>query len=117
VNLILDENIKIPIKTIIKFWPKFKSLKFYLKPLDFGICYPKRKIVSTYFLCQQVDIIFTDKDNVILKICDGVYSERFVFKKRKTYYTYYLPVGASEYLNVGDKLNLVPDKKKKKDTK
>ena len=111
-NLILDKKVKVPIKTITKFWPKFKSLKFHLTPLDFGICYPRRKLITTYFLCQQVDIVFADKDNIVLKILPAVHTERLLFRKRKTYYTYYLPVGAASFLMVGEKLILKEDKKK-----
>ena len=112
-NLILDKKIKLPIKTVTKFWQRFKILKIHLTPLDFGVCFPKRKLVTTYFLCQKVDIIFADKDNIILKILPAVHTEQLVFKKKKTYYTYYLPVGAAEFLTVGEKLILKEDKKKK----
>ena len=52
------KNKKIEIKEYKKFSDRFKSLKFYLKNLDFGIKLPNKKLANTTFFCQRVDICF-----------------------------------------------------------
>ena len=47
------------------FWLKLKSLKFYLEPIE-DIYMMRRKGLTTYWFCQNVDIIETDKDNKIV---------------------------------------------------
>ena len=96
---------KIEIKEYIKFKDRFKSFRFYLYPIDFGIRYNKKKIASTYFFCQKVDICFTDKDNIILDLYHNVPSERRLFDF-KAYYIYYLPLETCKYLEIGKKLDI-----------
>ena len=90
-------NKKIEIKDCIKFKDRFKSLKFVLEKIDYGIRMPKKRFISTYFFCQRVDICVTNKDNEIIGIFENVKSE----KKKimlKSYYIYYLPLGTCKYL-------------------
>lgn len=96
---------KIEIKKYEKFKERFKSFRFYLEPIDFGIWLPKKKIASTYFFCQRVDICFTDSDNKIIALYSNVKSE-----KRKINFSsknvFYLPVGTCKELNIGDNLEI-----------
>ncbi|MBQ9019465.1 MAG: hypothetical protein IJ097_04075 [Bacilli bacterium] len=102
-------NKTIKIKDCIKFKDRFKSLKFVLEKIDYGIRIPKTKLISTYFFCQKVDICVTDKNNNIIALFDNVNSEKkkFMFK---AYYVYYLPVNTIKYLE--NKNQLIPTKKK-----
>lgn len=97
---------KLQINECLKFKERFKSLKFYLNNIDFGLYFPRKKIASTYFFCQKVDICFTDKDNKVLYLYKNVRSEKFIFKF-KSKNIYYLPVGYADRLRVGDKLNII----------
>ena len=67
------KNKKIEIKEYKKFSDRFKSLKFYLKNLDFGIKLPNKKLANTTFFCQRVDICFTDNDKLTSKTWKIVY--------------------------------------------
>ena len=49
-------NKKITIYEYISFKDKFKSFKFYLDPINFGIKISNKKYANTYFFCQRVDI-------------------------------------------------------------
>lgn len=92
------------------FWLKLKSLKFYLDPIK-DIYMMKRKGISTYWFCQKVDIIMTDKDNKIRRIYKSFKTESFIFPKRKVTYIYLAPVGVADNFKVGDEF-VVLDKEK-----
>lgn len=96
---------KIEILEYTKTIDRFKTFKFYLEKIDFGIKIPKKKYASTYFFCQRVDICFTDKEDKILYLLENVKSEKRFFKF-KAYNVYYLPVNTCLELRVGDKLKL-----------
>ncbi len=103
---------KLPIKKLTKFGERFKGLKMVLEPIDFGVCFPKKKFISTYFLCQRVDVVITDNDDIVIDIIENVKSERLLIRL-KSKYTYFLPVGYAHWLDIGDKLNL---REKEKET-
>ena len=99
------KNKKIKILKYTKFKDRFKSLKFHLNEIDFGIKMPNKRIANTYFFCQRVDICFTDKDDNILYLCDNLKSEKFIIKFNAKN-VYYFPKGTNKYLNIGDKIKL-----------
>ena len=100
-------NKKIEIIEYNKFIDRFKSLKFILEPIDYGIKISNKKTISTYFFCQRVDICVTNKDNEIIGIFENVKSEKrkIMFK---AYNIYYLPLGTCKYLE--KEKNLIPKK-------
>lgn len=101
---------KIEIKEYTKFIDRFKSLKFILEKIDYGIKIPNKKKASTYFFCQRVDICFTDKEDKIIYLAENVKSEKRIIKL-KSKNIYYLPLNTSKYLEIGKILEL-NDKKK-----
>lgn len=107
-----SKNKKIEIQELISFWERFKSLRFVLEPINYGVRFPKKRSVSTTFLCQRVDIIITDKENTILHMYENFKSEKRIWPKRRAYYIYLLPLGTITHFKTGDKLNLVDDEKK-----
>ena len=100
------KNKKIEIKEYTKFIDRFKSFKFYLKEINFGIKIPKKKKASTYFFCQRIDICFTDKDDKVLYLYENVKSEKRIIKL-KSKNIYYLPLGTCKNLKIGEKLNII----------
>lgn len=92
------------------FIERFKVLKFDLVKLDYAILFSNRRSISTYFFCQKVDICFTDKDNKIVYLYNGVKSERKI-RKFKKYNIYIFPDEALKYYSVSDKLNVKYEKK------
>ena len=99
------KNKKLKINEYKKFKEKFKSFKFYLKEMNFGIKLPNKKLANTYFFCQRVDICFTDKDDIIIKLLDNVRSEK-LHLKLKAKNVYFLPVGTNKNLQLGQKIKL-----------
>ena len=104
-------NKKIEVKDYNNLKDRFKSFKFYLKPINFGIRITKSKIASTYFFCQRIDICFTDKNNTIIALHENVKSEKRKINL-KAYYIYYLPLGTCKHLTLGTRL-IIKDKDKK----
>lgn len=96
---------KIDILELKTFWEKFKSLKFYLEPID-DIYRIKKRSLSTYLFCQRIDVIMTDKDNKILYIYNSLGSEKIIFPKKKVVYTYMLPVNMAKDFKIGDILKV-----------
>lgn len=98
-------NKKIEIKEYKKFIDRFKSLKFVLERINYGIKIPNKKKASTYFFCQRVDICFTNKDEIIIALFENVKTEKRIFKfKAKN--IYYLPLETCKFLKIGDKLKI-----------
>ena len=96
-------NKKLEIKELLTIKDKIKSLRFNLYPIDYGIRRNKKKLASTYFFCQKVDICFTNKENVIIALYENVKPEKRIFKF-KSKYIYYLPLNTVKHLKVGEKL-------------
>lgn len=96
---------KIEIIEYTKFIDRFKSLKFVLDKIDYGIKLPNKKRATTTFFCQRVDICFTDKDDKIIYLYEDVKSEKKIIKfKAKN--IYYLPLNTVKYLKIGEKFPL-----------
>lgn len=96
-------NKKIEIFEYTKKLDKFKSLKFVLEKIDYGIKIPKKHLISTYFFCQRVDICVTNKDNIIIKLYENIKSEKRKFIA-KAYNIYYLPLNSCKHLKIGESL-------------
>lgn len=97
---------KIEIIELNSFFSRLKGLKFVFEPIDYGVLFPKKKGITTIFLCQKIDIVMTNKENKILYIYTSVKSEKYFLPKLKVYNIYFLPLGTGENLEIGDTLYL-----------
>lgn len=104
--IVLDKE-KIEIKTLTKFKDRLKSFRFYLKDINYGLCFPKKKMLNTYFFCQRVDIIVTDKENNILAVYHDLKTEKFIRPRLKAYYIYVLKKDKALNLKEKEKLRIV----------
>ena len=77
---------------------KFKSLKFILEPIDKVYRFTNKKILSTYFFCQNIDVVTTDSKDFIIDVYPKVRSEKILFLNRKNKYTYLLPLNSIDNL-------------------
>lgn len=98
---------KIEIHSLTRFWDRFKGLKFYFEPLEHGVHFPKKRWVTTNFLCQRIDIIMTDKNNQILYLYENFKSEKYIFLKLKVHHTYFFPLNTACHFKKGDSLPIV----------
>lgn len=97
------KNKKIEIIELNKFSERFKSLKFVLEKIDYGLYFPNKRWISTNFLCQNIDIALTDKNDIIISLLENVRSEKYIFKYR-TKNIYFLPLDTVKYLKLGEKI-------------
>ena len=95
---------KIKVKEVHGFKERYKSLKFYFKPLDFALKFSNVRFFNTYFFVQNVDICLTNKNNIIVKLYENVPTERFFLPKKNGRNLYFLPLGTCKNLEVGDVL-------------
>lgn len=111
------DNKKIKLLELTTFWDRFKGLKFVLEPINYGIKFPKKRFVTTNFLCQKIDIILTDKEDTILYIYENMKTEKYIFPKKKVYNVYFLPLNTAKHLTVNTKLKIINHKTTKKEKK
>lgn len=108
-------KIKINNKTIDvieknRFFDKFKGIKCVLEPIKEAYQF-RSHYANTYFLFQLVDVVMTDENDKILYMYPNCKTEKFIFPKRKVKYTYFLPLGACDYLEINQKLDIQNKKK------
>ena len=108
---IVNANKQIKIKTLTSFKDRIKGYRFYLYPIKEGLCYPKKKMINTYFVCQKLDIVVTDKENNILALYPSIKTEKFIRPRLKAYYIYLLPEGSTKGLENDEKLKIVTKEK------
>ena len=106
---------KIKLIELTGFWYRFKGLKFVLEPIDHGIKFPKKKFVTTNFLCQKIDIVLTDKEDNILYMYENMKTEKYIFPKKKVYNVYFLPLNTVKDLEPNTKLKIVQTQKEKEE--
>lgn len=94
---------KIPVQECTTRKEKFKSFRFVLEPIKSGLKLSPKKLASTDFFCQRVDICFTDKNNKIIALYENVRSEKRILKL-KSKNIYYLPLGTCKNLVKGELL-------------
>lgn len=94
----------IPIRILTKKWDRIKGYTWKLDAIEEGLCYPKKRYFSTYFYCQRVDVVMTDKNYKILYLYKNLKTEKRILFKRKVYYTFVLPANSCASLNVSDTL-------------
>lgn len=104
VYLKLKNNRKIEVIEFTGFWERLRGLKFSFDELDYVIKFPKKKLVSTIFHCQKIDIVMTGNDNKILYLYSNVKSEKYFLPKFKVRDMYFLPLGTAKEFKVGDAL-------------
>lgn len=100
---------KIKVKECTGFFNRLKGFMFKLDSIEEGLRFSKCRSIHTYFLFQNIDVIMTDKEHNIIKLYPNLTSERIILPKRKVYYTYELPVGSIQNLEIKDKLKVIED--------
>lgn len=96
----------IPIHILTNRWDRIKGYMWKLDPIKEGLCYPKKRYFSTYFYCQNIDLVMTDKNYKVLYLYPNLRSEKRILFKRKVYYTFVLPVGSCQNLKISDILDV-----------
>lgn len=104
--ILKTSNKKIEVKLLTTLPERVKSFRFKLDVITSGICFYKKRNINTYFFCQKVDIIFTDRNNRVLKISRNASSERFIRGRRGVFFIYILNGNDAKDIHVNDILNI-----------
>lgn len=99
------DNDTIPIKECIKFKDRFLGLMLK-KNINTGYLFPKCNSIHTFFMKENIDVIFLDKDNTILYIYNNLSPWKIIFYKRKVYSVLELPMNSSKSLKINQKIKI-----------
>ena len=102
----LKTNTLIPIKECIKRKDRFKTFKFYLDKIDYGLYIPNKRLANTYLFCQNIDICFVNKDNIIVALYENIKSEKLKYQSNAKD-LYFLPLGTCTKLKKGNKIPII----------
>lgn len=86
------------------FFKRLKGLMF-IKNFDYILKF-KTNGIHTFFMKTNIDIILTDKNNIVLYIYRNIKPNKIILPKIKVKYTYEMPVNYIKNIKIGDKLNL-----------
>ena len=100
-KLILD-NKKIELKDCINF--KDKLIGFMFKTnINYCIRF-KCKSIHTFFMRENIDVIITNKNNIVLYVYNSLSKNKIIIKK-DAYYFYELPNNTNTY-KINDKIRI-----------
>ena len=100
------KNKKIEIVEKNSFWDRFKGLKFVLEPIDYVVKFPRKNWFNSNFLCQMVDVVFTDKDEKIVYIKENFRTEKTILPKHNASNVYLFPLGTSKNFKIGQQIKI-----------
>lgn len=83
------------------FGKKLKGLMFK-KSFDYGVRI-RCNGIHTFFMFKAIDVVLTDKNNMILYIYKNVKPNRIIWPKKGVFYTYELPSNTVIKNKVGEK--------------
>ena len=87
-------------KSFIK---KLTGLSFK-KNINYGMRF-KTHAIHTFFMLSPIDIIITDKYNIILEKINNFKRGKILIRK-KSFYIYEMPIGFNKNIKIGKKLKI-----------
>lgn len=103
---ILIGNDKIDLVIAKSFSKRFFGLMFKRKVVDYCMMFPNCRSVHTFFMFQNIDIVFTDKNDIITGIFLNIKPNRIICGKGKNAYEFKAFLARS--FNIGDKIKKEP---------
>ncbi|MDR1474623.1 MAG: DUF192 domain-containing protein [Endomicrobium sp.] len=101
------EEIKLNIKVVKAqtFWQRFIGLMFK-KNIKYSVLFKNCKSVHTFFMCFNLDVIFLDRDNRVIKIVKQLKPFRIVLPVKNAVSIIEIPSNTIENVNsiIGKKL-------------
>lgn len=80
------------------FFSKLKGLMFK-KNINYGIRL-RTNGIHTFFMKEEIDVILTDKNNIVLKTYSNLKKNRIILPQKNVYYIYELPKDSIKNLNI-----------------
>lgn len=103
---ILIDNSTIFVIVCSKFWKRLKGMMFSKKQ-DHGYYFPNCNGIHTFFMFQAIDVILTDKNDVILYYYKNVKPWRIILPKKDVKNTYEFPTHFLKNPEIGDKIKRI----------
>lgn len=103
--LIYKKN-KIEIEECNTFFSRLIGFMFKFKKIETGKRFPKCNSIHTFFMFQKIDVIMTNKDNVIITMYPNLKPLKIILPKKNVYYTYELPINNCKNYKIGNKLKI-----------
>lgn len=85
------------------FFNKFRGLMFR-KNIDYAIRL-RCNGIHTFFMFENIDIVLTDRNNIVVGVFFNFKPNRIVFPRRNVYFTYEFPCGYINNVTVGSVFN------------
>ena len=98
-------NKKIQVKELKSFKERFKSIKFVLEPIDYGLLFRNKRIIFTHLFCQKVDLCFLDSDDNIIKLYSNVRSEKIKLCLN-AHSVLILPIDSCSKMSIGNNIKI-----------
>lgn len=99
---ILLKNKELELKVCNSFKDKLIGFMFK-KNIDYALRF-KCKSIHTFFMKESIDVIITNKDNIVLYIYSNVSKNKIIIKKN-AYYFYELPSNTNTY-KINEKIRI-----------
>ena len=87
----MKETLYIHEKDIIycnAFFKRLKGMSFNKKVSNYIYCFPKCRSIHTFFMRKNIDVIITDKNNMVIKIFKNLKPWKIILPVKKGYFTY-----------------------------
>lgn len=94
---------EINVKICTSFKDRLLGLMFKKKDSHYCLCFPKCNSIHTFFMRQNIDIIMTDKNNVVIHVIKSLKPWKIILPKKNVYYTYEFSENIVNY-KIGDNI-------------
>lgn len=96
---------------------KFLGLMFCFdteKSLIFRFSHERLQLIHMLFVFHAIDVVFLDKENMVVEVKEGFFPFRFYNSRRKAMYVIEVPYGAvkNSAIKIGDRVGFERQKKK-----
>ena len=75
------------------FYSRFKGLMF-VKDFDYCMGFYKCNSIHTFFMCTNIDVVMTDKDNNVLFVFKNLKPWKVILPKKDVYSVFEFPAGS-----------------------
>ena len=99
-------NIIINIIEVNTFTKKLIGLMFKKEPIKEGYLFNKVNGIHTFFMRQNIDVIYLNKDLKVLYIKENMHPYKILLPKKNVCYTLELPMHKSNDFIVGETLTI-----------
>ena len=98
---IVWSDTEVSVKLCSNFKDRLLGLMFKKEKLNYCLCLPRCNSIHTFFMKQNIDIIMTDKNNVVTHVIKNLTPWKVILPKKNVYYTYEFSTDLVDY-NIGD---------------